>query len=382
MTSWLDQTMIIERLFGVGLYSLVMSFFYVQVRGSNSVKAVNKHFNWYLLVIVIMGFAFIPAASADIYRWRQIADGWMSYSLTDFFIVRVITSDTPLGYLMIYLCQKTGINGILPGLCALIFYANTFHIFKETYKREGSYSSSIAVSLLFFMAAGSFLEVISGVRCFVAFSIVTRCIFDEIICSKSMLKSIVPYIAAVLMHTAVLPLIAIRLIALLFEKKTSILHRITNILALILTCFLAFRYGNDYIDASLTKASNFIYGASTHYSYIWEYIIGSIQYLVIGIVIINYYRRYRHIKKEYDDICRIMVILAVLEIALVISYSIFHRFLVVSSMLCIPIMSFEIDQRMKEGRISYSRNIIIVSLLILFLACVRGNLCGYKFFLL
>lgn len=377
---WLDRTMLIERMFGAGIYSLLLGYMYIQIRGSNNRYSVKKHLKWYLLLLCVLAFFYIPTESADLFRWREISSNWPLMSFSDFFSEKVVSSDTPVAYLMIYLCQRTGVNGVLPAVCAFIFYSNAFHIFNSTLSKYKMSTRVLAVTLLFFMSSGRFLETISGVRCMVAFSIIMRCIYDEIIENKAMWKSVIPYLLACLLHTAATPLVAIRLFALLFEKKKSFTAQLVNGIFFVGLTGIAVFYGGNYIDASITKANNYISGPT--YAYIWEYLIVGLQLMLIIYLLYVYYKFNYEKRQPINDIARLLLLLSIIEVVLIGSYSIFHRFIAASTFLSIPLMAYVLENRVANNSTVLIRRIKVVSMFILLLACVRGNLCGFKFFLL
>ena len=179
IVDFLQSTMLIERLFGVGTYVLALGYFYNQIRCSKDFRKIEKYLNHYLIVLCTLAFFYVPGPSADLSRWRAMAEPWEKADLMWFLENRVLVSTVPAGYLLVFLCQKTGINGILPMICAAGFFGNVFHMIKFESKRENVNSDSVAVTLLFVMSTGVFLEVISGVRCMLALSIVIRCAYDE-----------------------------------------------------------------------------------------------------------------------------------------------------------------------------------------------------------
>ena len=282
ISSFLESTFLIERLTGVGIYVLALGFFYYQISHSGSLKRINRYLNWYVVLLGIMAFFYIPGASADLTRWRVYANSWTQMSFSTFLTQRAIPSQTPAAYLLMYLCQKTGIDGLLPCVCALAFYSNCFLSLKIVAEKYNLRSRSIAISLLFLMAPGMFLEVISGVRCFLSFSFICRCICDECLDDKSLWKNIIWYVLACLLHTAAMALVALRLLVLLFEEKRGISIRVLNVIAVMVMAFLAFRYGNNLMDATLAKAAS--YTTNTIYQYSWEYLIGGIGFIMICLV--------------------------------------------------------------------------------------------------
>ena len=378
--NYLQSTMLIERLFGVGFYAIMLGYFYNKIQHAKSSEQIARFLNHYLMVLCLMGFFYVPGANADLYRIRNLVDIWLRSDFASVWNYRIITSSTPIGNFLFYICQRTHINGLLPAISALGFYGNAFHIIKCESRRENRTADSIAVFLLFAMSSGRFLEVISGIRCMLAFSIVFRFMYDEMYENRSMLRSVPFYIVAVLLHTASIPLIGIRLVCTLFEKKRNIASTILNALIAIAVFVIGIRVGDDYIDAGFTKANNYI--LSNSYSYRWEYIIVILSMTVVVMTLWRLRKRYPEGFAEEKNGIRFLMILLVGEIFTITTYSIFHRFAAVSVFFSAPVVLTFLNLESENGRYRSRQTIVIISLTVLFLACVRGNLCGYKFFLL
>lgn len=377
---YIESTMLIERLVGVGVYVLALGYFYNKIKYAKSSNSIRRYLIHYLIVLCIMAFFYIPGQSADLFRWRLLAEPWKDASFSWFWTNRVITSSTPLGYLLIYFCQNTGINGLLPAVCAFGFFGNVFHILKCESNRENRSADSIAVALLFIMSSGRFLEVISGIRCMLAFSIVCRFVYDEMFEGKSLLRSVPFYVIAVLLHNAAIPLIGFRLLCSLFETKKSIINTVFNGLITGAVFYLGIKLGKDYIDAGFAKANSYMSHQS--YAFKWEYTIVIISMFIILMVIWRLRKRYLEGYKEEIKVIRYLLILFVGELFAFRTYSIFHRYVAVSIVLSIPVLltflNYENNNLFKKSR----QEIVFLSIIILFIACARGNLCGYKFFLL
>lgn len=266
-----------------------------------------------------------------------------------------------------------------------MFFHSTFYILdKEATKNEydgvEGFTRYTAIGLLFVMCSGWFLETISGVRCMMSFAVVAKCFYCETVEKKSILRSSIPYLVACLIHSAVIPLVALRMVTLLLERNKSFWQYCLNIIILILMAVFALRYGSSYIDASIEKANGFI--TNNIYSYSWEYIIGVLQYLIIVVVLVKYYRLYRMRGTGLDNLAFISVILVIVELVLVMSYSIFHRYSGFSTFIAFPLLAHVLKEESQRGRYIFSRNIKLICMVILVLACLRGNLCAYKFFIL
>ena len=376
---YLQSTMLIERLFGVSVYTVVLGYFYKNIQHARDNRKIAGYLNRYLLVLCIMAFFYVPGANADLTRWRLLAEPWMDASFSWFWNYRLLRYSSPAGYLLIYLCQKTGIQGLLPMVCAFGFFLNAFHILKCESKRPNRSSDSIAVALLFLMSGGVFLEAISGVRCMLGFSIVFRCVYDEQYENKRMLWNFPFYFIAAILHIAVIPILGIRFFCALFEKKRMI---VSTFLGGILTAGgigLGFIFGNDYVEAAFQKATTYL--NEDVYSFFWEYVIGVFSLAVVAACIWKLRKRYSPGKEEKNTM-RFLVIMLAVEVLTFATYSIFHRFAVFSVFLNTPILLSTLGNEEICGRRRFRQMVIVASIIILAVACTRGNLCGYKFFLL
>ena len=374
----LSGTFIFERLLGSGSYFLLVFLITTIISNSKGSKIIKITLNISIVLLCLMAFFYIPAQTADLYRWRLNTSNWPSMSLSVFYDQYFTTSNTPVGFFMIYICQKTGIKGMLPLVCTLIYHVNIFHIIKLVLKKGDYSNKTIATSFLFVMCTGRFLEVISGVRCLVAFSIIARIICDEIIDNKSIIKSFVWYFLACLIHTAAIPLVAVRFFVLVFEKKTKLWIKLMNICFVIFAIYISLVYGDLYINDAVDRANGYI--ANDVYSYGWEYLIVGLQLIIILRVLYLYYLKYKD-DSYLKYIALVCLIFSVIVVVLFKSYSIFHRFVGFCSYIMIPLICY-VDYNKSEKSIVFDRNIRLICYFIMTVAALRGNLSGYKFIII
>lgn len=376
---YLERTMLIERLTGVLIYFIVVLMSYGSIKKSNSAKKYCSVLNVSLLLFVILAYIYIPSSDADLYRWQNITESWRGIPFKTFINQHLINNTTPMAYLVMYICAQINIKGLLPAICSAVFYHNTFSIFKDyqTNENNENFKDKTSLAFLVFMSSGCFLEVISGIRCFVAFSFIAKSFYYEIYRDRKIIRSIPPYIVASMIHNAVIPIIGIRILYMIFQRTTNTKRKIFNAAVVAVFIVFAYRYGKSFIDAAFIKANNYIYGDT--YSYIWEYIIGGIQWFIFAYSI-NKCRKLNSISVPLMNIIQISRLFLIVEAVFIFEYNIFHRLILVSSFLVIPIISH--IQTSKEKNDKIISVIILMSELTLLIACARGNLCGYKFFLL
>lgn len=373
--NWMNETMLAERLIGVITYSIILFFVYVSLKNAKKYKQLQRILNIYLIVICILAFFYIPAKTADLTRWLEYSEKWRLMPFKEFYELHLEKNNVPVAYLLMYLCSLTGIDGTLPAICALIFFNNVFYILKDLYKKHNVSANGIASALLFIMSTGCFLEVISGVRCFVALSILARCFYNETINNKSIINNIIFCVIASLLHPMALIIYTIRLFLLLVQKSNSFIKKTFSICFVLIFCVLFFEYASPYIDTALDKASDYT-SSNTAYSFIWEYIIG----ILSSIVYITVLYKYKKTKNstEFDNIVIFNIVFLIICLVFSFEYNIFHRTITFLSIINTPIISKSYD--LAKNKNLY-RFLTFFSCLILLLACTRGNLCGYKFLL-
>lgn len=379
MVDFISRTYLIERLIGIGCYVLVVMFTYNGILKYGSVH-LKKNLKICTIFLVILAFFFLPDEHKDLSRILQMTNGWKNMSLSEFYNSHIIDSATSMGYFYYYLCRKIPYDGALPAITAFIFYFNVFHIVKLMFNEKANKADAIAVSFLFFMAAGCFLEVISDIRNFLAFSIVVRCFCDEWINKKNLVFNIPLYVISALMHSAVIPLLAIRFIYFIIFENDLTLAKKSFIMFFMLGGIFVFASKFGYsLTRAFEKTVGFINNES--YSYLWEYIIGIIQWFVVFTITrrIRKCSEYGSFDNGIKHINRMAMLILILEILMIFEYNIFHRFMLVSLLLSIPQISYYYSAQKDKKQLSSLKTMCAI---IFFIVCARGNLCGYKFFIL
>lgn len=378
MSEFLSQTMVVERLCGVGSYVALLFVACIALNGTSTRKERRPILALYLLAIVVLSFFFVPDSSKDLYRWLNLSRNWASMSFDSFFNDVVLTSDTPVAFLMIYFCRLTGFDGALPAFCSFVFFFNVFHIILDSSERYSLNGRDTSLVLLFVMCSGTLLEVISGVRSMVAFSMVTVGAYRELVEGKSMLGSLPLYLIASLIHLAAIPLVAIRLVSMLVFEKRDSKNLLINILIVVFIVYIAVTRGSGIIDASVAKAESYL--TNKHYSYAWEVLNGWLKYGLVMYVFLKY-RRAANRDRATDNITKLSLCIWVTGAACFFEYSIFHRFMVPMMIMAVPALSLVLRDSDYVREADVRKLVRSISVLILLLACARGDLSGFKFFL-
>lgn len=376
---YLQNTLLIERLCGVGLYCLVLI---VTCNGIYVSKptSVKKWLVFYAVVLAVMGFFFVPSATTDLSRLTLFMHDWSSQSLAwlaDF----CASSTTPTYIVYFWLIGRLHVDGLLPAITALIYYLLVFSCYWDYTRRYNCSNSSVAVGIAFLMSIGIYIQVISGIRSCLAFALVIRAVYTECAMDRGVLWNIPLYALAFTLHPAAIALGVIRFVHLAFRKKGDKGGRIGSLILTAAMVALLLMTGSSFIEGMLDKSMSYLTGRV--YSYFWEYLLHIVQ---MAFVVYSLFK-YREIKQEMDEggneICRFVAILSVaVLVSLPLDYSIFTRYASVVGMLA-PLVSVSLMNRLDEQESrTYRRETCVMAAIILFLACTRGDLSAYKFFLI
>ncbi|EJT6498973.1 EpsG family protein [Clostridium perfringens] len=371
-----------ERIIGVGIYFFITIIFSVLISKS-SIKKIGIILFFLNIIIGILAFFYLPSESADLYRLTIFKN---QYSIMTFEQIKLIMekSSTPIAILYLYLIGKLKYDGFLPMITSLIFFGNSFAILTKFSKRYSIKPKNISIGLLFFLSSGVFIEVISGIRSMLAFSILAMCIYNEFIDEKPIIYDSIWYLIASLMHPVALVLTIIRFIFIFFEGSKSVSKIIFNFTIFIISFILVIIYGDKYINSTIDIIKHYI--GSSVYRYVWEYIIGFFMLIVIINMLIYYSN---NIKKYYKDnklnkLYKFSCLITTIIIIMSFEYSTFHRFILLLSILVLPILLIDLEfcANFNNKKYNFRNFVIFMSITILFFACFRGNLSGLKFFIL
>ena len=375
MQTFLKSTMLIERLLGVLAYFLLLLFFYLVIKRTRNRKTMFRCLNVYLIALCVLAFFYVPSDSADLYRWFNMTENWPSQDFRIFFREVVMTANDPIAILYVYLCRLTRIDGMLPMFACFVFYLNFFSILKNISKDFNVSNSNIAILLFFFMSMGRFVEVISGVRCLVAVSIFSRCLYLELVRKeRTFFFNCVLYffeLVSCLIHPYVVVLFCMKSLLMLFIKERNAKIKYLNIVTIFLIVIFGIAYGKTYFNSAIDKGESYLSG--DHYSYGWEYLIASLMLLTIGYSLYVCHSKNLAVK-GVKKMCSLFLLIALL---FCFQYSIFHRTITFLAILSLSIVAMNLQTSNKQN---YKKCILVMSTIILLLASTRGDLCGYKFF--
>ena len=341
----------------------------------------------YLLSISIMAFLYVPAVEADLYRLIESMQNYASLSSGDFIAA---LSDTPVSMVYFRLIGMTGLTGLLAGVTSLIVFGNIFYIIYDYSKKLYASNKVNALTLFMIMSSGLYMSAISGIRNMLAFSILTRCFYDEICNDKKLWKNIVWYLLACLIHPAAVGVVIIRLIVLIQDKvsKGKIRSLITTIISLTLGVLMLFYVGGTvYLVSAVEKLTSYADGAG--YTYFWDNVMTllTLLFIVLNYRLFSSYH-YLHKNNKLNSLIKLSYIFTVFSMLFFFDHTIFVRFTHFNFLIMIPVImsnfSYIINATKKTTiKLRFSHRLIFYIPFIIFIISIsRGSLSSLKFFVL
>ena len=379
MDGFLSQTFLIERLFGVFSYVIVIGITYISLIRADKYKF-NRTLNTCLLVLCFMAFLYVPASTHDLARIWRVVESWESVSFDRWTQVFLSNTNSPGAYMLYYLIAKMKTPRLLPVLACLMFFSTVFYILKCEYRNDRASSRALAITFFFIMCQGLFLGAISGVRSDIAFSLVLRATYDDLCLKKKSLLNYVLCGIAITFHISTILVIGIYLVFFFFFawKNGNAFRKFTSTVLLGFVAVWGIRSQSDLFDSALGTARAYFYGHI--YSYLWEYIIVTIAFVLLCSMLV----KYRKVNGDNNlrELYGMCVLLSIVVIIMFRSYTMFHRFANYTMLVSIPIVAVTLDELLENNYVRNVQLFKIICFMILMLACARGDLCGYKFFVL
>lgn len=369
---------ILARAIGVTFYFTILTVICLFLRKSDK-KNVKKTLFLYTIILSLMGFFFLPNKYNDLYRIYEIMNNYSKIPIKDFFVNYVSKSNVPVSLIYYWIIGQFKINGLLPFITTFIFYSNIFYILYDFYEKNNISNKALSLSLLIIMCNSSFFETISGIRNMLAFSILLKCFYDEFYNNKYLSKNIIWYVISALIHPSTIVLIILRFSFLVLEEMTSNKAKVLLVYVTAILSILIFAYGSPFIENVISMGKNYVLNGD--YSYIWE------TFISVLLLIALYFIKIRCKKFSFLDgnvrlgllnNKKMSKLLEVIVLLFIFEHSIFFRFSNFNLFLNIPIILIYNDELFKSDNDNY-RYIKFYFYSILFLSCIRGNLCSLKF---
>ena len=266
---------ILERLTGVGTYAWLLIITVILICHTNA--NLRLLLSGYIAALCILAYFYVPYKTADLYRIFDMMKMYSSLPFSTFWRIYGKTSSVALARVLYWGIGRTKIYGLLPATATLICYSCFFYILEKSARLMKASRRNIAVALFFFMSVGQFMSVISNIRTMLVIAVISYCMFRESVEKKFSVLHIILYISMVFIHNIAVLLIVFRLICLMLDRDMSLQKRIIFLL-LSAGCVIAvYRITSGVIGRKIVEMVQ--YYLKGGYSYIWEYIIGTIVIL-------------------------------------------------------------------------------------------------------
>lgn len=337
----------------------------------------------YLIALCVFAFNYKPYITADLYRLRQYITYWVDKSPSDV-LQYALRHSAPSWVLYSYILNKMGNINWLQTVTCFWCFANVFYIISHEITRNNVYGRGKSTALFYVMAIGAFyLQAISGIRSMLGLSIVAFCFYRETVEGKRVTLHIPLYLFAALLHSLAMPLVMARFIFLIIQYKDMGRRIVMAFLVFALGAFSVY-YLRDFIDSAFGTGQNYLFG-EREYTYFWEILIGVIESIETIYVLRSFRQRYSSTEtvNEYRPIRLFCVVWTIISLlSLPFSYAVFRRYTIFSSLLSIPLLikTIEWEQENTDKRSRFLNTVFGLSLIIFAISGVRGDLCGYKFF--
>ena len=307
----------------------------------------------------------------------------------------ITASSTPGTGLYFYFIGKIGNDKLLPCISAFISFSMCFSLIHNQIDDKRVKRAYIATSLFLFMSRGLLMQIISNIRTIMALAICGWCVYQEFYNHAKWKRIVLPYVLAASLHVMGQAMLVYRLAYLLIEKGKNPTQKIIRTVAAVIAGLLVWIFGNRYIFQFVAKADGYVSNARQNegYSYFWEGLLCAFVLIVLIYMVTSFRKVKERIEKNNLDDNRIsetirlinyMIPLIVLDVLSgFIEFNIFLRvnwFLTILMLpLCIQLLKYE---DFIDGRKSLCNNIRIAAFVMLAVACVRGDLCSLKFFII
>ena len=169
---------LLERSISVGIYILVLAVVCILL-WSKRAREPRKVLFFYTLVLSFLAFLYVPYENADLYRIYELVQKFQNYTFSNLLEQHVIGVESGIANVFYWVIGKTGIPQLLPAITSFVCHSCIFYILCKTAKKNNISGKNIAIALFFYMSTGTYIFVISGIRCMLGISLLLFCFFRE-----------------------------------------------------------------------------------------------------------------------------------------------------------------------------------------------------------
>ncbi len=380
---------VFERLVGVAVFSFVLVVICLSLIGKSS-RQIKKILIVYTLILTVFAYFYIPYETADLYRINELVDSFSKLSFSKFIAKQKALGDRGIANVLYWLIGKTGVPQLLPAIVTFVCYSCIFYIISKTAEKNQISGKNVAITLFFYMSIGNYMFVIAGIRCMLGISLLAFCFFRENVEGKFNLLHLPLYFISAFVHPFAAVLIAARFIVSIFDTKSTTVKKRIYFFILGVGIILATYFLDGYLDEIVKKAKSYLRGDG--YSYLWEYVLAILACFVMLSALLKGKDIIAKSKLKLNVWILYEIALFIVALFVCYEFTTFHRLTTyIMPIIALPLLMTvlqSIDDKKKLGQTSSSGMIIdfgscimLVSILLLFIACFRGSLCSFKFFI-
>lgn len=380
---------VFERLVSVAVFSFILVVICFSLIGKSS-KQIKNILIVYTLILTVFAYFYIPYETADLYRINELVDSFSKLSFSKFIAKQKALGDRGIANVLYWLIGKTGVPQLLPAIVTFVCYSCIFYIISKTAEKNEISGKNVAITLFFYMSIGNYMFVIAGIRCMLGISLLAFCFFRENAEGKFNLLHLPLYFISAFIHPFAAVLIAARFIVSIFDTKSTTVKKRIYFFILGVGIILATYFLDGYLDEIVKKAKSYLRGDG--YSYLWEYVLAILACFVMLSALLKGKDIIAKSKLKLNVWILYEIALFIVALFVCYEFTTFHRLTTyIMPIIALPLLMTvlqSIDDKKKLGQTSSSGMIIdfgscimLVSILLLFIACFRGSLCSFKFFI-
>lgn len=370
-----------ERICGEFIFILAAFVVYFLIYNSKNYKKTKIILLIYVIILSILSYLFRPFCVIDLTNLQGYLKPYYSYLTWNQMIENMMNTPDFARYFYFYIIAKIGDPNLLQTFVTTIVYSIIFYTIYDYSKLKNYDTKVVAKTVFLFMMFGQYIDLISGIRSTTAFALFYFCVYREFFQKKSILINIPLYLLSFGFHIAVVPAIGIRLLFLIFQKEKIFIKKILNFVIFSLIVIVGFKYGGYILEATSNKAN--IYLNTSVYTTLNGYIISLMNLVVlIYLFFINNKFLVETKKKVNSNYLKLIVLYFLIVFVFCFEYSIFHRYIILLSMLMLPLISnsfsYIVSKEEKCTKFVFSKTGFTYIVLLFFMSLVSFTLGDMK----
>lgn len=367
-----------ERIISLMIYCIVLVAVFWAIEATNISH--KRILCVYTIFLSLMGYVFVPTKNLDLYRINKMMAEYAKYDFKGLYTNVLSGSYVICADLLYWVIGKTGYLKLLPILTSCVCYSCIFYTVNRTAEMYKIDRRNIAVAILFLMAVGTYIFVLSGIRTMLGIALLVFCFFRETIEKKFNIFHILLYIIAALVHQFVAVLFFLRIIIGIFNQRNGLL-KVILFMSLAIIFYIGRNFLEGWFNSIQDKGETYISG-KVLFSQPWGYVIGTICGFISIVSIIKFANVNVQIKKRFSSYKLFLFICLLGAAGFSFEYTIFHRLITyVVPIITLPFLMIYLQNERGRNNVKSKDFMMITSFGLLFISCWQGALGALQFFI-